>query len=92
MKSFLAICAAALLLSFSQVAVAAGEGEKAKDKQAQEKQAQEKRVCKRVRVTGSRIREKVCRTQRDWDHLAEESQETLRKQRESRSVNTGGES
>lgn len=87
MKSFLTLCATVLLLSLSHTTVAAGEGEKAKDQQAQDK-----RVCKRVRVTGSRIREKVCRTQRDWDHLAEESQETLRKQRESRSVNTNGES
>ncbi len=87
MKSFLTICAAALLLSFAHTTAVAGEGDKAKEPVAKEKQ-----VCKRVRVTGSRIREKVCRTQRDWDHLAEESQETLRKQREARSVNTSGES
>ena len=58
--------------------------------EAKKEKSENKRVCKRVKVTGSRIKERICRTQRDWDHIAEESQETLQRNRDSRSVNTGG--
>ena len=49
----------------------------------------DRRVCRRVQVTGSRVKERVCRTQRDWDRLTEESRETVDKAREGGNVVTG---
>ena len=37
----------------------------------------DKRVCRYVRETGSRIREKVCRKQKDWDRIENASQESV---------------
>lgn len=37
----------------------------------------DKRVCRSVKVTGSQIRQRVCHTQREWDRMREQSQESL---------------
>ncbi len=37
----------------------------------------EQRVCKTIKVTGSQIRQRVCRKQKEWDRMREESQEVL---------------
>ncbi|MCP5178772.1 MAG: hypothetical protein H6993_16195 [Pseudomonadales bacterium] len=49
----------------------------------------EQRVCKRIAVTGSRVKERVCRSQRDWDRLAKESQESVDRAKERGRVSTG---
>lgn len=49
----------------------------------------DRRVCRRVQVTGSRVKERVCRTQRDWDRLTEESNETVDQVRERGNVASG---
>jgi len=41
------------------------------------KKTPDKRVCRYVRETGSRIRQKVCRKQKDWDRIEEASQESV---------------
>jgi len=46
----------------------------------------DRRVCRRVQVTGSRVKERICRTQRDWDKITEESNETVDRARESGNV------
>ena len=85
MKSLFTVLALAVAVSFSGGAYASETAD------AKQSKAKSKKVCKRVRVTGSRIRERVCRTQRDWDLLERESQETLDRQREAVNQNvTGG--
>lgn len=42
----------------------------------------DRRVCRRVQVIGSRVKERICRTQRDWDQITEESKETVDRARE----------
>jgi hypothetical protein len=49
----------------------------------------DRRVCRRVQVTGSRVKERVCRTQRGWDRLEEESNETVDRARERGNVASG---
>lgn len=51
----------------------------------------DRRVCRRIEVTGSRVKERVCRTQRDWDRLTEESNETVDQARERGNVASGEE-
>ena len=48
-----------------------------------------KRVCKRVANTGSRVKQRVCHSQREWDRIREASQETLRQQRDAVGVTSG---
>jgi len=36
-------------------------------------------VCKRIRPTGSRIKRKVCLTQRKWDDMASQNKKELRR-------------
>ena len=84
MKSILVTVSLAFALSFT------GGAAYADDKQADSKANPEKRVCKRVKVTGTRIKEKVCRKQRDWDALREESRETVDRARDGGNQNLGG--
>ncbi len=90
MRTALTVAALSLFLAgapafLGEHAIAGENGEAKK-----EQKDPNRKVCKRVRVTGSRIKEKICRRQKDWDYIAEESQETLRQQRDSRSMTAGG--
>lgn len=49
----------------------------------------DRRVCRRIQVTGSRVKERLCQTQRDWNRLSEESRETIDKAREKGNVAVG---
>ena len=59
---------------------------KAKKKAEQKK---DRRVCRRERVTGSRIPENVCRKQSEWDQLKERSKQETEDMREKRDRNLG---
>ncbi len=85
MKSVLTTALFSLALAFSGGALVAGEGKDAKAQSDESKQ-----VCKRVRSTGSRVRQKVCHTERQWQRIADESRETLDKNRAGRDVNVSG--
>lgn len=49
----------------------------------------EERVCKRVAVTGRRIKERVCYKRKTWDRMSEESRDNLDRYQQSRGVNSG---
>lgn len=49
----------------------------------------EERVCKRVEVTGRRIKERVCYKRKTWDRISEESRDNLDRYQQSRGVNSG---
>ncbi len=62
-------------------------------KKEKKKKKKDKRVCKRVRSTGSRIPERICRKQSDWDRITKESRESVERSYEgSGRVTAGGES
>lgn len=46
-----------------------------------------KRVCKKVRTTGSRIPQKICMRQRQWDDITDRSQRTAQEMRDSAEFN-----
>ncbi|MEM7100977.1 MAG: hypothetical protein AAF541_22145 [Pseudomonadota bacterium] len=54
------------------------------------KKAKNKRVCRYVRETGSRIRERVCRKQKDWDRMEERAKENVRDAYDGSNRNTTG--
>ena len=55
------------------------------------KKAKDKRVCRRIKVTGSRIKERICRKQSQWDQLEEAARENVQQSYEGsrRNVGTG---
>ncbi len=57
---------------------------------ADKEKAQNKRVCRYVRETGSRIRERVCRKQKDWDRIEERAKENVDRAYDGSNRNTGG--
>ena len=54
------------------------------------KKAKNKRVCRYVKETGSRIRERVCRKQKDWDRIEERAKENVRDAYDGSNRNTTG--
>ena len=91
MKKILSIlvvsCAA---LSLQVVAVSPSHAD---DQVKKTKKNPDKRVCRYVRETGSRIRQKVCRKQKDWDRIEQASKETVeRSSMGSKRNRSGGES
>lgn len=56
----------------------------------QQKKKKDKRVCKRVAVIGSRIPEKVCRKQSQWDRMAQQSREEVDRSNDGSARNTAG--
>lgn len=42
-------------------------------------QAGNRRVCRSIRPTGSRLSERMCRTQREWDEAAEAARTGMRR-------------
>lgn len=72
-------------------AKAAKKAQREKEKLANKK---DRRVCKRERVTGSRIPEKVCRKESEWERIAERARENVERAREGgdRAVGGAGES
>ena len=56
----------------------------------EKKKAANKRVCRYIRETGSRIRERVCRKQKDWDRIEEQAREDVQRAYEGSNRNTGG--
>ncbi len=71
--------AALLLMSSVPISVVAEEDTEA---QVTNDASLDRRICRRVQVTGSRMKEKICRTERDWDQITEESNETVGRARE----------
>ena len=63
---------------------------KAKEKVAKADKKRDKRVCKRQKVTGSRIAERVCRKQSDWDRIRDHAREHVEEAREKSSRSVGG--
>ena len=52
--------------------------------------AEERKVCKRIEETGRRTKKRVCYTQRTWDRMREQSQESVRRVRERGDTTRGG--
>jgi hypothetical protein len=83
------LAAFGLLSQPSQAADAESAATEASQEQAKQKSSN-KRVCKKVRTTGSRIPQKVCMRQRQWDEVTERSQRTANEMRDSAELNPGG--
>lgn len=85
---FCSLIAIAVSGMLSQPSLAAdAENAAAESTQEQAKQrSSNKRVCKKVRTTGSRIPQKVCMRQRQWDDLTEKSQRTAREMRDASEI------
>lgn len=75
-------------LQLAQVDEAADS--KAKAKVAKQDRKKDKRVCKRQKVTGSRIAERVCRKQSDWDRIRDQARESVEYAKEKSSRSVGG--
>ncbi len=59
---------------------------------AEQKKAKQKdrRVCKRQKVTGSRIPERVCRKQSEWTRIQDRARENVERTREGSDRAIGG--
>jgi hypothetical protein len=83
MGSFVKAAAALVVASgiaFAGHAPAAGFGSSDASAEAQEKTAKadrSRRVCRTIRGTGTRLSNRICRTQEDWDQSRDRSQEGL---------------
>jgi hypothetical protein len=66
-----------LLLSVASILPVTAFAEDSPAAVVADESALDRRVCRRVQVTGSRVKERICRTQRDWDQITEESNETV---------------
>ena len=86
MKHLAFICIALLALSITHPAVANPEpSAKAEKKQANEKKQAKKKdkvECKRVTVTGSHFKKKVCLKQSRWAEIQRESREAADRMRD----------
>ena len=69
-----AVVAVSIEVTIGTAAYAAEETQKAEKKS---KKDANKRVCRYVKETGSRIRERVCRRQKDWDRIERVSKENI---------------
>ena len=68
-------------------ATAASKADEKAQKKAQKKE-KNKRVCRYIKETGSRIKERVCRKQKDWDRLEERGRESAERAKEGGTRNT----
>lgn len=79
---FCTLLSAAMLLatpsSYADTKSKAENAEQQADKIESEKKDQRKKICKRVKVTGSQIRKSICNTQAGWRELENRSQESIR--------------
>ncbi len=90
---FLLVILLALLTSGAVQAQAPGEpGLLAQvDTEVKEKKKKKpKRECRRVRVTGSRVKERVCRTPEEWGRVDDSVRENVDRAFEGSSRATGG--
>ena len=73
------LLAAVLMLSMPVSAAAdTSDSEAVEQKKAKKKVNPNKRICKKVKATGSHLTQKVCLKRRDWDEMARRAQETRR--------------
>lgn len=84
-----AVGGAALSLSVLAIAPFA-LADAAADKSAAASSAEERKVCKRIEETGRRTKKRVCYTQRTWDRMREQSQESVRRVRDRSDVSRSG--
>ncbi|MEM7081079.1 MAG: hypothetical protein AAF513_20890 [Pseudomonadota bacterium] len=71
------------------ILASAGTGA-ADDKETKKEKKKDKRVCKRVAVIGSRIPERICRRQSDWDRMEAQSREELDRANDGSARSVGG--
>ena len=63
--------------NFLQLAQVDDASDEAAKRRAKKKKAANKRVCRSMRETGSRIKQRVCRKQKDWDRSERVAQENV---------------
>jgi hypothetical protein len=83
MKYLLSVGALALGIALlgAVPAYADDGGDEGTTTQASTQDNPNERICRRVRVTGSNIPQRVCMSRAEWTELREESQEDLRDNR-----------
>ena len=74
-RSWLHILGLALLMSSALVHGAEGAKRDAAKSTAQ---SPNKRVCKKIKVTGSHVPQRICMKKREWDDMEKAARETLR--------------
>ena len=72
----LGLVVSAILLIAAPVSAATDTGASDDAKRASQ-QAQNKRVCKRVKVTGTHFARRICRSQREWDEMQRQNEEDM---------------
>lgn len=72
MRSTLLIGFAAAVLTIGTAPALAATGGAAKAAEAKSGAKEEKKVCKRLKVSGSRMAEKVCLTKAQWEKVEAE--------------------
>ena len=78
------------ILAAPSVALAQADQQAVAQTEKEKKKAANKRVCRYVRETGSRIRERICRKQKDWDRIEEQAREDVDRAYEGSNRNTTG--
>jgi len=81
MKNILSRTIVIALASLSLMGMPAFAADEPAEPAAAEKPNPNKRVCKKVRSTATRIPQKVCMRQRQWDELVEQGQATSEQMR-----------
>tara|TARA_Y100001933_G_scaffold46841_1_gene44681 strand:- start:3159 stop:3449 length:291 start_codon:yes stop_codon:yes gene_type:complete len=74
----LAAIAVAAALTAATATAAPGDGGDQRGDEARKRKDPNEVVCRRERVTGSHMRQKICHTRAEWDELREESQRMMR--------------
>lgn len=69
------------LLLAASASVSATEGTASDSAQPVKSAAADPRVCKRVKATGTRITQRVCMKQSEWDSIAENAKRSMEDRR-----------
>ena len=67
-----------LMLTWAVPASADTDAQPEETAKVEQKAPPNKRICKRVSVTGSHLKQRVCMKQRDWDEMRRIAQDAVR--------------
>ena len=91
-KSIVHLAAVMLIVAAAGVAQASVEPQLLAqvDAEVKEKKKKPKRECRRVRVTGSRVKERVCKSPEEWGRVDDNVRENVDRAFEGSTRATGG--
>ena len=89
MLKYLLVILVGALLGTGAVAANADDAVLLAQTDVQEKKKKDRRVCKKQKVTGSRIKEKVCRKESEWKRINEAARQNVEDARDVSNRNLG---